>query len=112
MTRIVVKSHYSAAELAGMALPDVPRSSSGIFRAARAGAWMARKREGRGGGLEYALDSLPADAQAEIRRLASAALVASVPVQPTKAVIRREQQLQLVETDVQRLRADARKGIL
>ncbi|MCA8059438.1 Mu transposase C-terminal domain-containing protein [Burkholderia cepacia] len=112
MTRIVVKSHYSAAELAAMALPDVPRSSSGIFRAAKAGAWMARKREGRGGGLEYALDSLPADAQAEIRRRASAALVASVPVQPTKAVIRREQQLQLVETDVQRLRADARKGIL
>lgn len=111
MTRIVVKSHYSAAELAGMALPDVPRSSSGIFRAAKAGAWTARKREGRGGGLEYAFDSLPADAQAEIRRRASAALVASVPV-PTKAVIRREQQLQLVETDVQRLRADARKGIL
>ncbi|HHV7522958.1 TPA: DNA-binding protein [Burkholderia orbicola] len=108
----VVKSHYSAVELADMMLPNVPRSSSGIFRAARSGKWEARKREGRGGGFEYAIDSLPVDAQAEIRRRAAAALVTSVPVQPAKAVIRRGQQLQLVETDMQRLRADARKGIL
>ncbi|RQZ74826.1 transposase [Burkholderia glumae] len=112
MTQIVVKSHYSAAELAEMVLPNVPRSSSGIFRAAKSGAWAARKRAGRGGGLEYALDSLPDDAQAEIRRRASAALIASVPAHRSKAVNRREQQLQLVETDTQRLRADARKGIL
>ncbi|NGO94337.1 hypothetical protein BJL96_11865 [Burkholderia cenocepacia] len=94
-----------------MALPSLPTTMQGVKLRAKSASWSFRKRDGRGGGVEYALDSLPADAQAEIRRRASAALVASIPV-PTKAVIRREQQLQLVETDVQRLRADARKGIL
>uniref|UniRef100_UPI002AB6B1B8 DNA-binding protein n=1 Tax=Burkholderia cenocepacia TaxID=95486 RepID=UPI002AB6B1B8 len=112
MTQTIVKSHYAAAELASMALPSLPTTMQGVKLRAKSASWSFRKRDGRGGGVEYALASLPADAQAEIRRRASAALVASVPVQPTKPVIRREQQLQLVETDVQRLRADARKGIL
>ncbi|WP_175895727.1 Mu transposase C-terminal domain-containing protein [Burkholderia cepacia] len=111
MTQVIVKTHYTASELATLDLPNVPATERGVRYSATREQWSARRRV-KGKGFEYALDSLPADAQAEIRRRASAALVASVSVQPTKAVIRREQQLQLVETDVQRLRADARKGIL
>ncbi|MEX3630540.1 MAG: DNA-binding protein [Burkholderia sp.] len=106
----IVKSHYTAAELAGMSLPRLPTTMQGVKLRAKSAGWSFRKREGRGGGLEYALDSLPVDAQAEIRRRASALLIAAAPT-PPRAVIRHEQ-LSLVETDVQRLRADARKGIL
>ncbi|KAF1053026.1 MAG: hypothetical protein GAK41_00906 [Burkholderia gladioli] len=76
-----------------MSLPSLPTTMQGVKLRAKSAAWSFRKREGRGGGLEYALDSLPVDAQAEIRRRAATALVASVPVQSSKAVIRREQQL-------------------
>ncbi|MDF3093513.1 DNA-binding protein [Burkholderia semiarida] len=109
--QLVVKSHYTAPELAMLGLPGVPTTEQGVRYSATREKWAARRRA-KGKGLEYALDSLPAEAQAAIRHRASAALVTSVPAQPAKAVIRREQQLQLVETDTQRLRADARKGIL
>ncbi|AOJ69256.1 DNA-binding protein [Burkholderia savannae] len=107
----IVKSHYTAPELATLGLPGVPTTEQGVRYSATREQWAARRRA-KGKGLEYALDSLPAEAQAAIRHRASAALVTSVPAQTAKAVIRREQQLQLVETDAQRLRADARKGIL
>ncbi|WP_218921325.1 DNA-binding protein [Burkholderia sp. RF4-BP95] len=109
--QIVVKSHYTAPELAMLGLPGVPTTEQGVRYSATREQWSARRRV-KGKGLEYAFDSLPTDAQAEIRRRASVALVASIPAPSPKAVVRREQQLQLVETDTQRLRADARKGIL
>ncbi|QTD89436.1 DNA-binding protein [Burkholderia anthina] len=112
MKQVIVKSHYAAAELASMGLPGIPGTMQGVKLRAKSAAWTFRKRSGRGGGLEYDIDSLPAEARDEIRRRATSALIAApMPAKPT-AVIRREQQLQLVETDVQRLRADARKGIL
>lgn len=107
----IVKSHYTAPELAMLGLPGVPTTEQGVRYSATRENWEGRRRA-KGKGLEYALDSLPTDAQVEIRRRASAALVASIPAPSPKAVIRREQQLQLVETDMQRLCADARKGIL
>ncbi|MCA8194133.1 Mu transposase C-terminal domain-containing protein [Burkholderia vietnamiensis] len=112
MKEIAVKSHYGAAELAAMGLPSIPGTMQGVKLRAKSAAWAFRKRAGRGGGLEYAIDSLPTEAQDEIRRRATTALiVAPAPAKPA-AVTRHEQQLQLVETDAQRLRADARKGIL
>lgn len=112
MRQTIVKSHYAAAELAAMALPGIPGTMQGVKLRAKSSAWVFRKRAGRGGGLEYDIDSLPAEARDEIRRRATSALVAAPASTKPTAIIRREQQLQLMETDAQRLRADARKGIL
>ncbi|WP_197061288.1 DNA-binding protein [Marinobacter sp. MCTG268] len=52
-----VQEWYTAAELAG--LEGLPASVSGVIRRAKAEIWPAKKREGRGGGKEYAFSSLP-----------------------------------------------------
>lgn len=54
----------SAAEIAASRLPGLPASQRGIQFAAERGGWQARPRAGRGGGTEYALESLPAEARA------------------------------------------------
>lgn len=54
----------SAAEIAAEKLPGLPASQRGIQFAAERGGWQARPRQGRGGGTEYALESLPAEARA------------------------------------------------
>jgi putative transposase len=52
-----VQEWYTAAELAG--LDGLPESVSGVIRRAKTESWPAKKREGRGGGKEYAFASLP-----------------------------------------------------
>ncbi|UFZ05475.1 DDE-type integrase/transposase/recombinase [Bradyrhizobium ontarionense] len=59
-----MKTYLSAAEIASEQLPGLPAAERAIKRAAAKGGWQARSRQGRGGGLEYALDSLPAEARA------------------------------------------------
>lgn len=54
----------SAAEIAAEKLPGLPASQRGIQFAAERGRWQSRPRTGRGGGTEYALESLPAEARA------------------------------------------------
>lgn len=54
----------SAAEIAGEKLPGLPASQRGIQFAAEREGWQTRARQGRGGGVEYALESLPAAARA------------------------------------------------
>lgn len=49
----------TAAEWAEMALPQTPATESAFIRRAKAEGWTRRKRQGRGGGFEYHLDSLP-----------------------------------------------------
>jgi transposase InsO family protein len=58
-----VKSWLSAAEIAALALPGMPVTESGVWRAAKRGCWSGRPRAGNGGGVEYALDILPAEAR-------------------------------------------------
>jgi transposase InsO family protein len=58
-----VKDYLSAAELAALALPGLPATKRGVLFAAERGGWDARERAGRGGGVEYALASLPAEAR-------------------------------------------------
>lgn len=106
-----VKAYYAAAELASMALPSLPATMQGINQRAKADQWQFRKRAGRGGGREFAFASLPANAQTEIRRRVTTALIAT-DSSDTKPLTRTSTQLDLVETDSQRLRADARRGIL
>lgn len=107
-----IKPFYAARELAEMSLPKMPRTEQGVRLRAKLSSWQSQERPGRGGGLEYALESLPIEAQTEIRRRSAVVLVASALPSSSKKVVRREQQLLLVETDTQRLRGDARKGIL
>ncbi|MBO9421742.1 transposase [Labrenzia sp. R4_2] len=61
------KQWYTARELAGLGLPGLPSTESTIIRFAKRMDWQssshARKRSGQGGGLEYHIDLLPAEAR-------------------------------------------------
>lgn len=57
----MVKAWYSAAELAG--LPGLPGSARGVQIRAKRMGWKARPRKARGGGFEYHIDALAAEAR-------------------------------------------------
>jgi putative transposase len=59
-----MKQWYSAFELAG--LPDLPALPNNVARKAKAEKWQSRQRTGRGGGKEYAYNSLPKPTQAAL----------------------------------------------
>jgi putative transposase len=59
-----VKDYLSAAEIAALNLPGLPATKRGVQFVALRAQWIGRQRAGRGGGIEYALDVLPADARA------------------------------------------------
>lgn len=52
---------FSALELAG--LEGMPSTVSAVIRKAKKGLWNSQKRQGRGGGLEYHISSLPKETQ-------------------------------------------------
>ncbi|BBF85730.1 phage transposase [Aquitalea magnusonii] len=111
MTQAELKTHYSAAELAEMKLPSLPGTIQGIGIRAKTEQWESKKRQGRGGGYEYALSSLPDAAVRAIKdRLVTSMIAApavSVPVLPMKA-----QQMELALTSRQQTVEGARKGVL
>jgi putative transposase len=108
MTQIVVKSHYSAAELAAMRLPMLPTTKANVIAVAERSLWTAIEVVGRGGKRrEYAP---PPDVVEAIKAKAAQTLVASVPTKSLPA--RRIEQIPLIETEGQALKADARKGVL
>ncbi|MDV2997744.1 MAG: hypothetical protein N4J56_007449 [Chroococcidiopsis sp. SAG 2025] len=55
---------YSASELSG--LPGMPSAPHNVTRKAKLEGWKSRSRQGRGGGNEYAHNSLPALTQAAL----------------------------------------------
>lgn len=123
MSQSTVKTHYSAAELAALGLPGLPGTAQGISMRAKKDGWDSQRREGRGGGVEYALASLPAAAQDTLRRRQAEALLAEAKASPLatthqQRVTRREEQLALtlhtVEqlTDGQRMVAEARCALV
>ena len=64
MTEGKLKEKYFAAnELAEMQLPGMPSTKRNINRKAKKENWQSRARSGRGGGWEYSLESLPAEAR-------------------------------------------------
>lgn len=77
-----VKKWLNAQELADYRLKSLPSTKAGVIYRAKKDDWSNRKRSGRGGGVEYAFESLPADAQAEIKSKAYKALM---PRQSPKA---------------------------
>lgn len=66
---------FTAAELAALELPGLPRRREHVSRLASKRAWEHRQRRGNGGGREFPLIALPEQARAEIlrRRLVEAA---------------------------------------
>ena len=66
---------FTAAELAALELPGLPRRREHISRLASKRTWPHRQRSGNGGGREFAITALPETARVEIlrRRLVEAA---------------------------------------
>jgi hypothetical protein len=73
MVQIAPQEWFSAAELAELALPGLPTTERGVQLRAKTEGWaerrdgdgqpMARRRKGRGGGMEYHRSLLPEQAQ-------------------------------------------------
>ncbi|MDO8837980.1 MAG: Mu transposase C-terminal domain-containing protein [Parvibaculum sp.] len=57
---------FSAQELAGLGLPAIAGTERGVQLQATREGWQSRPREGRGGGREYHLTSLPEAARIEL----------------------------------------------
>lgn len=106
-----MKTHYSAKELAELGCVH-GSSERNIKRLAQKENWVSRKRQGKGGGLEYAFDGLPKAVQDEIT---TKHLMAQVKGDaPTQRVSGSEKALIATERDVadltdkDRLTADSR----
>ena len=88
---------FSAAELAEMALPHLPATERSVQRVARRDGWDApadegrtwRRRQGRGGGIEYRITLLPLPAQAALR-LRFAAPAEATPERARQAMARED----------------------
>lgn len=59
---------FTAAELAALKLPGLPQRREHVSRLASKRGWTGRARQGKGGGREFPLSALPAEARAEILR--------------------------------------------
>ncbi|ACO74168.1 Transposase [Laribacter hongkongensis HLHK9] len=112
---VASKTHFSAAELADMQLPCLPTSRQGVDHLARREQWGVRELPSRGrAGIArtYAITSLPQEAQAEIRRRQAQELQESATtcvILPSEVrLARREEQLSLTLTTVERLTSKQR----
>lgn len=123
------KTHYSAAELAGMGLPGLPGTKRGIEKMATRAGWSFREVAARGGRTgtrrEYAVASLPAAArQALLERqieraiqshsgagVSPAPALPAAPPSPTLAGLLIPQACADL-TDRQRTERDARAGVV
>ncbi|TYA51662.1 hypothetical protein FXB78_09110 [Aggregatibacter actinomycetemcomitans] len=61
-----LKSFYSAKELSELGLKSLPSTHRGILDKAKRENWESCKRDGKGGGYEYAVKSMPERASAII----------------------------------------------
>ena len=110
MTAAELKTHYSAAEIAGMKLPGLPETERGIRMAAERNGWECR-RKSKGKGSEFAISSLPPAAEKALKdRLVKSIIAAPVVTLPTPPAT--AQQLELALTSRQQTIEGARKGVL
>lgn len=81
MNNLSIKTHYSSVEIAAFKLNSAPHAPKNVQAKAERESWIMRKRNSRGGGMEYEFKSLPQEIQAEIiLKLTQAQQV----VEPTK----------------------------
>ena len=76
----IFKSFYSANELSQLGLKSLPTSHRRILDKAKRENWNSRKRDGKGGGVEFAVKSMPEDVQAEIVVKLGKSAVKNLPV--------------------------------
>ncbi|WP_427551155.1 DNA-binding protein [Methylomonas sp. MS20] len=103
-----VARYYTAKQLAG--LPGMPSTVAGVIYKAGKENWHHRQREGRGGGKEYLLDSLPTETRQHLRKA-----IVMTETRKTVADVVEAMGLVLPETearDWQRDRRDARSGVM
>jgi len=63
-----LKTHYTAQELVYLRLPGLPTAKKNVIAQAVREQWQSQPRSGRGGGLEYALTSLPLETQLHLNK--------------------------------------------
>lgn len=103
-----LKPYYSAQELIGLQLVILPTTKKAVIDKAKRENWQSRKRVGRGGGVEYALSSLPQEVQEEIRDKFATSVVAG---KPKKLPVLKSVVLEDI-TEKQRQAADARMTLV
>ncbi|TDF40543.1 Mu transposase C-terminal domain-containing protein [Histophilus somni] len=103
-----LKPYYSAQELIGLQLVILPTTKKAVIDKAKRENWQSRKRVGRGGGVEYALSSLPQEVQEEIRDKFATSVVAG---KPKKLPVLKSVVLEDL-TEKQRQAADARMTLV
>lgn len=108
MSQVTVKTHYSATELTAISIPGLPTSKVGLIAKAERECWTFVEKKGKGGTRREYVP--PADVMAAIKVKAAESVAATMPA--PSLPIRREDQLPLIETEGQALKADARKGVL
>ena len=86
-----MSEYLSAAELAQLSIPSLPKTPKGISDKAKREYWPSRRRAQRGGGVEYQVAGLPEEIQAAVReRQAEQLLAQSQPaVLPSVAKAKR-----------------------
>jgi len=99
-----MKTHCTAKELAG--LPGLPTHFSAVIRKAERESWDCQKRQGKGGGLEYAITSLPAETRKALATL-NTTVGYDTPVVQAASNYAAQIQLSAEETEKQRLAARA-----
>lgn len=104
---ISLKTHYSAAELAGMLMPGLPTTKKGILLFVERQNWAFVETTGHGGKRREYVPS--AEVMAVIRDSAAKQLVALAPAVATTSIAVTNRGSY---TDEQNLTADARKGVI
>jgi len=100
---------FTARLIADLALPGLPSTERGVRKRADADGWQFRQRGASGGGREYPVTAMPAEARAELLRRAADA-VPAVPTQPELPGLPAPATQHLA--DWQRRTMDARAAIL
>lgn len=105
-----LKTHYSVAELLSFKLDGLPTAHKNVLEQAKRENWKSQKRQGRGGGVEYELASLPQEVQQELRTKLLKILPAEV-ARGELSLKRQEVDLRQV-TDRQLSTADGRMAVV
>lgn len=98
-----MQEFYTAQQLLDLNLASLPKSKITLFARAKKENWQSRPRQGRGGGKEYAFDSLPKAVQDEIKMRTLRAMMPKM----SKTTINRGRDVASLD-EAQRKTADAR----
>ncbi len=98
-----MNAYYTAQELADLKVKVLPNTKKGVIARAKKENWQSRPRQGRGGGKEYAFDSLPKAVQDEIKMRTLRAMMPKM----SKTTINRGRDVASLD-EAQRKTADAR----